>query len=367
MDFLMGKLLEESYPEVRKKNCIHINKNSQGCSKCADICPQKAIKLEAKKVCFDEKLCNRCGVCKAICPTQAIILKGLGEENILRTIKDKDNIIFSCSKMGGAGTLKLSCLNAFHTELLAALFILYGDKTFYFNTSKCENCKEVSNNYSLLLSSLKKAEDFVKLIGIEPNYEIITIEDDLNNLLNTTISRRDLLTYIKKESGNLAIQTVYAVVSDKNDYLSLRKVLLKAIEEKENLEKKAAVYAVPFLGSWNVSNSCNGCGVCQSICPEGAWKIEKGEKKLGVSHNAGKCYKCGMCVSLCPQKAIIDGNVLLGDISIFSLKSEMDLITCPSCNKKFVPINKDKKQCSICEKREALRNKIACYLDEVRR
>lgn len=44
---------------------------------------------------------------------------------------------------------------------------------------------------------------------------------------------------------------------------------------------------------------CAGCGVCITVCPVGAIKIENG--KAVVSND---CVECGACIKVCPQGAI---------------------------------------------------------------
>ncbi len=358
MEYILEKLTVEHYPHIEPQKCLQLNLSSNKCTKCKDTCSKAAIKLESDAISFNKNLCNSCGICRAACPTQAINMGGLGEENILRTIKDKDNIIFSCSKKGGKGTLKLTCLHAFHPELLAALFIMHEDKLFYFNTSRCKNCEIVMDNSSLFFESLTKAESFVKSIGINPKYEIIFDEENLNNLSEKSISRRDLFSLFRKESSNVATNVVDTIVSDKDSYLSIRKILLDGIQGKSDLPKHNLIGNKSLLRTWNINNSCNGCGNCKTTCPYEAWKIEKKEGKLNIYHNAGKCYQCGKCVTKCSQNAIEEGNLAVGDLYIYSLKKQVLLTKCCSCSKDFMPIN-DEKQCPICDKKEALRNKLA--------
>ncbi len=50
---------------------------------------------------------------------------------------------------------------------------------------------------------------------------------------------------------------------------------------------------------------CSGCGVCVTVCPFDAIKLEKSEEKLVSVIDDLKCKRCGMCVSACPAGAII--------------------------------------------------------------
>jgi len=54
---------------------------------------------------------------------------------------------------------------------------------------------------------------------------------------------------------------------------------------------------------YNVSDSCDGCGICASVCP--AMNIELTDGKPSFRHN---CEHCLACIHWCPQKAINYGN-----------------------------------------------------------
>ena len=48
-----------------------------------------------------------------------------------------------------------------------------------------------------------------------------------------------------------------------------------------------------------ISDSCIGCGICESNCPMGNLSIQNGK-----AVNLGKCTMCYRCISTCPKKAI---------------------------------------------------------------
>lgn len=349
LDFFIDRLTEENYPQVQVNRCLYGLKNE--CTSCLDNCPEGAITLNANQVILDQELCNRCGICKSICPTQAVFLKGIGEENILRNIKDKRNIIFSCSNTAGVGNLKINCLNALHPELLAALFILFADKIFYFYIGRCENC---NLGDTLLKNSLDKAVSFVTKLGVEPKYELCTDENKIRELSEEIMSRRDLFLFLKKGTTNIASQAVDTILSD-DSQLSIRKVLLKSIE---TIELDLPLNNIEFFQSFRVNDDCNGCADCQSICPGQAWKVENDEQ-IKVEHNPGRCFKCGLCTIKCSQGAIDAGPFNKEDLYRFNLKKEIKLNTCTMCEKKFFSKSDTIDICPVCEKKTALRKKLA--------
>ncbi len=61
---------------------------------------------------------------------------------------------------------------------------------------------------------------------------------------------------------------------------------------------------IGYTDRLKVSNDCNGCGTCVSLCPMKNISIQEGRAVGG-----NKCTMCYRCISHCPQKAI----TLLGD------------------------------------------------------
>ena len=53
----------------------------------------------------------------------------------------------------------------------------------------------------------------------------------------------------------------------------------------------------------NKKEDCNGCGVCELICPKNAIEMyEDGEGFLYPVINKEKCVNCGLCRKICPNK-----------------------------------------------------------------
>jgi len=50
---------------------------------------------------------------------------------------------------------------------------------------------------------------------------------------------------------------------------------------------------------YRVTKKCNGCGICEKICPAGTVKLVSGKPVWGKG-----CTQCVACIQNCPQKAI---------------------------------------------------------------
>lgn len=360
LDYFIHKLTEENPPEANETKCINSFGKICECKICIEICPEHAVKLKGKSVVYDSKLCTKCGMCKSKCPTQAIMLKVTGENDLINCADEKKNLVFSCSLEGGEGNLNISCLNALHPELIASLIMMYKDKKFHFNLSKCEKCK-LGCDDSLFREALNKAVSFTESLGIDVSYEIHMEEKELSNLIVEEISRRDLFKLVRKESGNFALKTINTIIDNEDSQLSYRKILLINMKNLRSEHKRNCSNI--FWEYWDVNTDCDGCGKCESVCPGKAWKIENTETNVNLYHNPGNCYKCGLCEKICTKKAIIVGDVGNVDLWEFRLKREINLSICKTCNRKFISYDQDKDQCDVCRKKELLRRKISTSLN----
>jgi NADPH-dependent glutamate synthase beta subunit-like oxidoreductase/FixJ family two-component response regulator/NAD-dependent dihydropyrimidine dehydrogenase PreA subunit len=60
---------------------------------------------------------------------------------------------------------------------------------------------------------------------------------------------------------------------------------------------------------------CSGCGVCVTVCPYDALRLEKSDGGRVAVMDTVKCKRCGLCVSTCPSGAVTIDDSLAGNIA----------------------------------------------------
>jgi ferredoxin len=64
-----------------------------------------------------------------------------------------------------------------------------------------------------------------------------------------------------------------------------------------------------FYKRYRIGENCNGCAVCEKICPVSAITMSKGYPVF-----SSKCEHCQGCVDICPLRAIQFGRVKFGSL-----------------------------------------------------
>jgi ferredoxin len=47
---------------------------------------------------------------------------------------------------------------------------------------------------------------------------------------------------------------------------------------------------------------CTHCGACVTVCPQGAFTVNRKTRKIDFDHN--KCVVCELCIKACPPRAM---------------------------------------------------------------
>ena len=88
----------------------------------------------------------------------------------------------------------------------------------------------------------------------------------------------------------------------------------KPIEESIAQAKAAAARATTILVKESIDmepivsvvdeDTCNGCGICERVCPYGAMQLVEINGVIKTQSTPASCKGCGLCAASCPSKAV---------------------------------------------------------------
>ncbi len=109
------------------------------------------------------------------------------------------------------------------------------------------------------------------------------------------INMYPLATSPKKRLPKLdeAIDTAVKAIQNKTSVVIPQNNAIMAFNHK------SARFTPLMAKLYRFTSKCNGCGICEKVCPAGTVKIINGKPVWGKG-----CTQCVACIQLCPQKAI---------------------------------------------------------------
>lgn len=338
--YMMDKVMTQKTPSIKQRKCINKVQKWQKCELCKELCKSEAISLD-NGIIIDESRCTNCTICAGVCPTGTIVPTLEVIEKQYNSIINLDNISISCEKEEQNSDLKVECLAILPWEFFAYLAL---DKKVNILNHQCETCDEV-RLCEHLKKVLKRLEEF---LGNELYTESINFLGADDNVKPRVYDRRDLFKLFVEESKKVMTQVSPIKLEENKNARIYRSLLVKkirAIKEREPEDTRKF--------GWNglkVNSNCYGCGVCATICPQGAITIKEEEsKKRKFIHNYARCTHCGLCTTVCLEKSI--ENIIISEDAMDLLKEvEISSLSCSVCK---MPIKAEEGEiCIICQRKD---------------
>ncbi len=360
--YFFKKIFKEHYSTVNKEKCINYRSQKSPCSRCADHCPQGAIAISGKGVVIEESSCRGCGICGVQCPTDGIDTMEFSEEKNIKAIQKKSRVLIGCMEEKSEGNISYPCLNGLSPEYLSLVLLLAPDKSLEFNRAPCSKC-EIPKEHQIFYESLKIAEDLLCSLNLEPNTKVINAAEELPEEPEERMSRRALFEEMKNGSLNLGMDMARDTLSHGDEVFPLRELLIKnlCLLEKKSPEIMDVEITTPLFTAWQVGDTCDGCGICTSVCPSQALELTRDRKEVRLLYRSSLCTNCKLCSQVCPKVAMKWAPIKLNHLKEEILLKKMDLIPCPGCRQaKVVQRDSIKKPplCKSCEKRENMKKSL---------
>ena len=337
------EVLSSGKAELSPSFCLEHRYLPFKCGKCQEVCPTKAIFKDGEKITIKKEECVNCGFCKAVCPTGAITLSGVTP--LKEVAESSSETHLGCTlNPNNTGKINLPCYGFLDAGEIAILTA--AEKKLNFYLEQCSTC-QYQKGMELFLIHLKEAEE--KLGSITG----ITVHQE--GRPSREFSRREFFSFLTGKLKTTAATFLLKEEADPNDIFAKRvplkhRYFLKAVE----LLQGKINGDLEIEESLKAFGNCNGCGVCERLCPTGALSLNEGE----LIFKTHLCLNCGLCVESCPQKILkYDGKITENDVY---LKKEQVLTkvltkTCAKCGKIFTPVN-DEQLCLNCYITEGLKS-----------
>lgn len=323
---LAGLFISDSFPVLNKSACLNTRNRFEPCKNCECACTYGALAIDAGLPVIDERKCIHCGLCASVCPSEALRLK---DYQVFRSISGSDEI--RCVMCGG-----MYCIRALSAEFIASVIVMKHDMKFVMPCEKCKLSEKIhDDNFNFAIR-------FVNALGIHNDVKIIREAESQNE-----ISRREVLSSFfawGKNKGSNILEDV--IFHDRNNFFLARKFLHDSPNDSHGEIETGVFY------DFSVSESCNACGVCEAMCPHGAWKISKHDGKAELKFYITECTGCMLCVKKCPENALSLCEKISWPPESESLKKELNMIRCRHCGKWFIVNEPEQELCTSCSGRK---------------
>lgn len=341
---------------IEQKACFNYLNRETVCQACKDVCPTNAIYFENKLPVINQSSCINCGACVSQCPSLAIDHIQKPYHYIKEQIDQFPNANITCEKHEKYQKgIKVPCY--LYLDLSFILNYGHNKETITFHTGKCKTCP---------ISEFISVEEHLQKLQQElDHYQIpITIQfneaelDDKNDQTVNGLTRRELFKQFSIKNVREAFfekgeerETELKGLTVRERVGLKRKVFNQYILQKEMKNTNIQLPKEHFLAV-EVSSTCSGCNVCESVCPTGAiqWHEQNGLSQLVF--NIQECIGCEKC-AICPEQSVQFSPVTLEEykkrgseiLKTFYVKQ------CVECGETF-RTNQETDTCSVCQARK---------------
>ncbi|MDO5028113.1 MAG: 4Fe-4S binding protein [Bacillota bacterium] len=336
---VIGSLLDETFKkkiDSISNTCLRSRKEKDKCTRCFDICPEKALSLTDQGVYVDPLKCTGCNLCVTACYSRTLKSPDRPYLAFINKALDENLTSFSCTCMENKSKadVNFGCLRTIDPRFLAGIFAADLKAQVFMDFSHCDQCqyKDLGWDTKALIEDFRE-----KAQGENLKISFESFKDKLDE----DLSRRDLFKNIFKTTEDLAKSSVRSTskslgldLEREEDLDTLIKILLKkAVKDGKDL----GLY-LPFVYSLDIEKPCVFCRTCQTFCPSGALKVESNKEADILSFDPDLCNFCGRCLEKCPSN--IFTKALLKDFEKKHLyKKEKAL--CKGCKTNTSDLNEE--------------------------
>ncbi len=343
--------------ELNSKLCMNYQNKKNVCHKCIDVCPAAALELVNNIPVINTSKCTNCGYCISTCDVLAFDNLKSPYNEIIDQINQYPESNITCDNAENHSKgIKVPCYLNIDLNILLQLSKYKNSVSFYLGN--CPTCLKAEHD--LILNHVLELQKQLNELSIPFNIKINTTKlNEENSEIINGLTRRELFQKIsfKKlrnfkfdEEGDLKKNKFSNLLLKEKNLFKRRLFNTYFAEETNEINVKPIN---KLIASIETSDVCNGCGICEKICPTNAitWYDDLDSKSYLIFDNQAciACQKCGAC----PENAIIFNSIPFNEYinSEKKVLAIFKLVKCEKCGDLF-KTNDATKICSLCKKEQ---------------
>ncbi|NLY20457.1 MAG: 4Fe-4S binding protein [Tissierellia bacterium] len=337
-DVLVKTLLGNDFKEkihFNAQKCLRNNNFKDKCTKCKDICPEKAIENLNSSVKIDEILCTGCGYCVTECYSRSLSMKSNFYAKAYLGIFNSVESTYSCLKKPGDYGIN-GCFRLMDYKFLSAYKATGVDHNLILDLSECDDCM-----YKNLNEDFEK--DIEKIFLNSENGPRVTLVNEIKveDTTDSPVSRREFLEVFKNK-GTVVKDNFLNDFVEQFEFLNegetyrddLNRVVYALLKSRDDIEKY--IDSNEYIFTPSINQNCTMCRMCINLCPNGALKIETVNGESSILLDSSKCSFCGLCIEKCGDNAITKG--VFKGFDVFTIHTK-GVQKCKLCRSKVTKLN----------------------------
>ena len=293
-----------SEPIVSECRCLRSRFRPHDCKRCQSVCPEGAIETLAGSVRVEPSRCSGCMLCVAACPTETLQAPGKGFLEMVEGLSEASEPVLGCENQArAAGHERVHCLGRLALEHLVALRV-FVDGPVTLNATACADCPR-----GAALGPLKRRMKTVARLWLGEGVANLRLAEDPGDLRFEPVigDRRWLFRSLEKGiarrvSAGLDRRSVASPAGALKTCPEKTRLLAAALQRlPKELNAVASEACLPRI---RLTESCDECGRCASVCPTGALVKRTSDGQRSLATMASRCNACGICMSFCGRDGI---------------------------------------------------------------
>lgn len=166
----------------------------------------------------------------------------------------------------------------------------YDEEGLYFLTAKGKKFYERLKNDVHIAFTALRGKDTLSSVAVSLQGKAMEIGSER---LDALFQKNPYMHSIYPTTDSRKALTVFRIYEGSGEYFDL---------SKQPIERASFAFGnkKAFAGGYFISERCNGCGECISLCPQNCIAMKDGQAFIQQTH----CLHCGNCYAVCPVKAI---------------------------------------------------------------